>query len=57
MKTYKVVIYEYKTGDIVSTIGSGLSETQAEKRILTGLMRCNSSYGTKGICEQDGEVL
>lgn len=56
-KTYKVVIYNYQSGEIASTIGTGLSEDKAEKRILTGLMRCNSDYGAKAICEQNGDVL
>ena len=56
-KTYKVVIYEYATGEVEAVIGTGLSESKAERRIETGLIRCNSDYGTKAICEQDGEVL
>jgi len=57
MKTYKVIIYEYATGKETSVIGTGLSESRAERRIETGLSRCNENYGTKAICEQDGEVL
>ena len=57
MKTYKVIIYEYATGNESAVIGTGLSEDRAERRIKTGLSHCNSDYGTKAICEQDGEVL
>jgi len=56
-KTYKVIIYKYKTGMQEAIIGSGLNEKNALKRVDTGLSRCNSNYGTKAICEQDGEVL
>ena len=56
-KTYKVVIYEYSSGETTNVIGTGLNERRAERRIETGLSRCNSDYGTKAICEQDGEIL
>jgi hypothetical protein len=56
-KTYRVVIYEYSTGKEEAIIGTNLTEARAERRVETGLMRCNSDYGTKAICEQDGEIL
>ncbi len=43
-KRFDVVIKECKTGKIVSTIGKNLSETNAEKRTLTGLSRINKDY-------------
>jgi hypothetical protein len=43
MKTFDVVIKEIKTGKIEATIGSNLTEAQAEKREMTGLMRIDTS--------------
>lgn len=40
-KRFDVVIKNIKTGEVVSTIGEGLSERQAEKREMTGLSRIN----------------
>ena len=57
MKTYKVEIYNYSTGKTEATIGTGLSESRAERRIETGLSRCNSDYGTRATDEESGEVL
>ena len=39
MTSYKVEIIKIKTGEIMATIGKGLSERQAEKREMTGLSR------------------
>lgn len=39
MKKYRVEIVELDTGKVVSVIGKNLSESQAERRILTGLSR------------------
>ena len=41
MKTYRVEIVEIKTGKVVSVIGKNLSESKMEKRIETGMMRCD----------------
>lgn len=48
-KRYDVEIYEYATGKAVSVIGRNLRETKAEKREMTGLSRCNSDYGCRGV--------
>ena len=56
-KTYRVEIFEYATGKTEAVIGKGLNEDRAEKRALTGLIRCNSDYGTRSIDEETGEVL
>lgn len=50
-KTYRVEIFEYKTGEVEAVIGRGLNERQAEKREMTGLMRCNKDYGCRTIEE------
>lgn len=41
-KTYRVEIVEIATDNVVAVIGKGLSERQAERRIETGLMKCNT---------------
>ena len=38
---FDVVIKEIKTGNVVSVIGKNLTESQADKREITGLMRIN----------------
>lgn len=56
-ETYKVEIFCYKTGKTEAVIGKGLSLERAERRELTGLSRCNESYGTRTISEQTGKVM
>ena len=46
-KRYNVEIYHYETGKVEAVIGINMSERKAEKREKTGLMRCNSDYGTR----------
>ena len=41
--TYRVEIVEIKTGKVVSVIGKNMSKEKAEKRIETGLMRCDTN--------------
>lgn len=41
-KKYRVEIVEIETGKIEAVIGHNLSERQAEKRIETGLLKCNT---------------
>jgi hypothetical protein len=41
-KKFDVVIRDNKTREIVSTIGKNLTESQAEKREMTGLMRIDT---------------
>jgi hypothetical protein len=43
-KRFNTYIIEYKTGIAISKIGDCLTETQADKREMTGLMRCNSEH-------------
>jgi hypothetical protein len=40
-KKYNVYIVEYKDGDSVTCIGKNMNDRQAEKRVMTGLMRCD----------------
>jgi len=42
MKRFRVEIVETATDKVVSVIGRNLSESQAERRIMTGLSRCNT---------------
>ena len=42
MKTYRVEVVAVDTGKVVSVIGHKLSETQADRRVTTGLTRINS---------------
>ena len=46
-KRYNVEIFEYSTGKVEAVIGRNLDERRAEKRELTGLSRCNSSFGCR----------
>ena len=46
-KTYRVEIFEYKTGKIEAVIGRGLSERKADSREMIGLSRCNKNYGVR----------
>jgi len=39
MERFRVEIVDSLTGNVVSTVGSNLSEERAEKRELTGLSR------------------
>ena len=39
MKKYNVEIVEIKTGKVEAVIGTNLTEEQADKREMTGLMR------------------
>lgn len=41
MKLYDVVIVEDSTNEIVAVIGKDMNERQMEKRIETGIGRCN----------------
>ena len=41
---FDVVIRENKTGKVESVIGKNLTERQAERREMTGLMRINENY-------------
>ena len=51
-KTYRVEIFEYKTGKAVSVIGSGLSKPKADRRVLTGLSRCDrENFGVRDVEE------
>lgn len=56
MDTYRVEIFEYATGETEAVIGRNLSESKAEKREMTGLMRCNENYGVRTVNERTGEV-
>ena len=40
-KRYNVEIVEIASGKVVSVIGSNLNEKQMERRIETGISRCN----------------
>lgn len=52
MKTYKVEIVSIETGEVVSTIGTGLNEERAEQRELTGLSRIDrESYFVRTVEE------
>lgn len=42
MKRFRVEIVETVTDKVVSIIGRNLSKSQAERRIMTGLSRCNT---------------
>lgn len=42
MKRYRVEIVEIETNKVVATIGHNLTEKKAEKRIETGLLKCNT---------------
>lgn len=53
--TFDVVIYEYATGKVSSVIGKAMREDAAEKRVLTGLSRCNSEFGTKTLPHFDAD--
>lgn len=46
---YNVEIFEYKTGKVVSIIGTNLTEDRADRREMTGLSRCNSDYGCRSV--------
>lgn len=41
MKTYKVEVVEIKSREIVDTIGTGLSENQANKTLMGVLINLN----------------
>lgn len=41
MKRYRVEIVEIKTNKVVATIGHNLTKKKAEKRIETGVLKCN----------------
>jgi len=41
---FDVVIRENKTGKVESVIGKNLTERQAERREMAGLMRINENY-------------
>lgn len=43
-KIYNVYIVECKSGKASAKIGSNLNERQADKRVMTGLMRINSDF-------------
>ena len=51
MVTYRVEIYNYETKEVSAVIGTGLTEEKAERRIETGLSRCNENYGTRMVEE------
>lgn len=42
MKRYRVEIVEIKTNEVASTIGHNLTESQADRRIETGISRINT---------------
>lgn len=46
-KRYNVEIFEYATGKTEAVIWENMTERQAEKREMTGLMRCNDEYGVR----------
>lgn len=48
-KRFDVVIFEYATGRTEAIIGTNLNEDRADRREFTGLMRCNSDYGTRSV--------
>jgi len=43
-KIYNVYIIECETGKASAKIGSNLNERQANKRVMTGLMRINDNF-------------
>lgn len=55
-KRYRVEIFEYATGEVSAVIGTNMTEERAEKRMETGLSRCNESFGTRMI-EEDIPIL
>jgi len=40
-KKFRVEIVEIKTGEVAAVIGKGLPKNQAERRIETGILRCD----------------
>ncbi len=46
-KRYNVEIFEYATGKTEAVIGKNLTERKAERRLETGLSRCNPDYGVR----------
>ena len=53
-ETYRVEIFEIKTDNVVAVIGSGLSESKAERRVMTGLSRVDrDNYGVRDVLEVD----
>lgn len=58
MNKYKVEIVAIKGGKVEAVIGNGLSESNAEKRIMTGLMRIDrDNYFVRAVDEVTGQVL
>lgn len=53
MKKYRVEIVEAKTGKVVSVIGRGLNERQAERREETGISRINENYFVRSVEEKN----
>jgi hypothetical protein len=53
MNTFRVEVVEIKTGNVVSVIGKGLTEKQAEKRTLTGLCKVDTSRVFVRYVEED----
>lgn len=48
-KRFDVEIFEYKTGKVEAVIGKNLTERKAERRVETGLMKCNPNYGVRTV--------
>lgn len=40
-KRYNVYIVEFKGGDSVTCIGENMRDSDAQKRVMTGLMKCD----------------
>jgi hypothetical protein len=57
MKKYNVEIVKISTGRVVSVIGRDLSESQAERREMTGLMRIDrENYFVRTIAIKEREI-
>jgi hypothetical protein len=54
---YRVEIVEIASGKVVSIIGRNLSEKDAQRRICTGLSRCNTeSYFVRDVEESAADI-
>lgn len=54
-KRYRVEIVETATGKVEAVIGRNLNERQMERRIETGLLKCNTEkYFVREVEEEDG---
>jgi hypothetical protein len=49
MKKYRVEIVEISTGKVSAVIGHNLSESQAQRRIETGLSRINDRFFVRDV--------